>query len=124
MRTLQNIATGPDFVGNSPVGGHIAWSELSYLRGLSRLRDVGATFPFPDPSWLAPWSDPVVEGMLDLLNDEEWRLLYRRFLAEEVRALDEDQPEDRRDGILPLAWYAFVRAGEVLRRRNTEERPG
>jgi hypothetical protein len=64
----------------------------------------------PEPSWLAGQSDPVIEGILDVLSDEA-RRLYRHYLAEEVRA---DPP-----GGSGRAWRAFDRAMfEVLRRRQ------
>ena len=64
----------------------------------------------PEPQWLAGQSDPVIDGMLEVLSDEA-RGLYRRYLAEEVRS-------DRSTGP-GRAWRAFDRAlFEVLRRRQ------
>ena len=43
--------------------------------------------PFPTPTWLVGYSDPVVEGLLDELDDDEAQRLYRVYLADEARAL-------------------------------------
>jgi hypothetical protein len=70
--------------------------------------------PLPEPAWLAGESDPVIEGLLEVLSDEA-RQLYRRYLAEEVRAM---RPTAR-----SRAWCAYDRAlCEVLRRRSQEQR--
>jgi hypothetical protein len=70
--------------------------------------------PLPEPAWLAGESDPLTEGMLELLSDEA-RRLYRRYLAEEVRAM---RPTAR-----SRAWCAYDRAlCEVLRGRSQEAR--
>jgi hypothetical protein len=64
----------------------------------------------PEPEWLAGQSDPVIEGILDVLSDEA-RGLYRHYLAEEVRSARSSGPG--------RAWRAFDRAlFEVLRRRK------
>lgn len=64
----------------------------------------------PEPGWLAGESDPVIEGMLEVLSDEA-RQLYWRYLGEEVRAM--------RPSVRSRAWCAFDRAlCEVLRRRG------
>jgi len=71
--------------------------------------------PLPEPSWLAGESDPVIEGMLEVLSDEA-RQLYRRYLAEEVRA---GRPTAR-----SRSWCAFDRAlCEILRRRGETRDP-
>jgi hypothetical protein len=69
--------------------------------------------PFPEPSWLAGHSEPNIDALLVALGDEA-RQLYRRYLADEVRA-------KRSSGMLP-AWRAFDRAMCEIRRRNTGER--
>ncbi|HEY5196277.1 MAG TPA: hypothetical protein VIJ51_04570 [Solirubrobacteraceae bacterium] len=67
---------------------------------------------FPEPAWLAGQSDPVIEGMLEVLSDEA-RGLYRRYLAEEIRSTRSSGPG--------RPWRAFDRAlFEVLRRRQEE----
>jgi hypothetical protein len=64
----------------------------------------------PEPVWLAGESDPVIDGMLDVLSDEA-RQLYRRYLAEEARSM--------RPRGAARAWRAFDRAlFEILRRRQ------
>lgn len=87
-------------------------AKLSELRAQSRWR--GVTTPLPFPAWLAAHSDAVVDAMLEEVDDE-WRRLYVRQLAKLVRS--------GRAGIFPLAWYAFVGAGEEKRllasRRDT-----
>lgn len=65
---------------------------------------------FPEPAWLTGHSEPNIDAILAALGDDA-RRLYRRYLADEVRAM---QPE----GILP-AWRAFDRAMCEIRRRNT-----
>lgn len=65
------------------------------------------------PAWLAAHSEPNIEAMLASLGDEA-RQLYRRYLADEVRAM-------RPEGLLP-AWRAFDRAMCEIRRRNGEGR--
>ena len=68
----------------------------------------------PEPAWLEGESDPVIEGMLEVLSDEA-RQLYRRYLAEEVRAM--------RPTVRSRAWCAFDRAlCEVLRRKEERAR--
>jgi hypothetical protein len=67
--------------------------------------------PFPEPAWLTGHSEPNVDAIVAALSDEA-RRLYRRYLADEVRAM-------RPDGILP-AWRAFDRAMCEIRRRNEE----
>jgi anthranilate phosphoribosyltransferase len=67
--------------------------------------------PFPEPAWLAGHSEPVIDGLLDDLDDDEARRLYRAYLADEVRA-------PRLGAILP-AWRAFDRAMCEILRRNT-----
>jgi hypothetical protein len=70
--------------------------------------------PLPEPAWLVGHSDPVVEQLLEELDDDEARRLYREYLADEVRAM-------RRTGIL-RAWHAFDRAMCEILRRNKEGR--
>ena len=70
--------------------------------------------PFPTPVWLVGHSDPVVDGLLDDLDDDEARQLYRAYLADEVRGA-------RSNGLLP-AWRAFDRAMCEILRRNREGR--
>jgi hypothetical protein len=70
--------------------------------------------PFPEPAWLIGHSEPNIDAILGSLGDEA-RQLYRRYLADEVRAM-------RPEGILP-AWRAFDRAMCEIRRRNTGGRP-
>jgi predicted O-methyltransferase YrrM len=68
---------------------------------------------FPEPRWLAGHSEPNIDAILVALDDEA-RQLYRRYLADEVRAM-------RPGGILP-AWRAFDRAMCEVHRRNRERR--
>jgi hypothetical protein len=70
--------------------------------------------PFPEPAWLAGHSEPVIDGLLDDLDDDEARRLYRAYLADEVRA-------PRPGAILP-AWRAFDRAMCEILWRNTRGR--
>jgi len=70
--------------------------------------------PFPTPTWLVGHSDPVVDGLLEDLDDDEARRLYRAYLADEVRGR-------RPSGMLP-AWRAFDRAMCEILRRNREGR--
>jgi len=64
-----------------------------------------------DPSWLARHSEPNIDAMVGVLGNEA-RQLYRRFLADEVRA-------QRPAGLLP-AWRAFDRAMCEIERRTRE----
>jgi len=73
---------------------------------MSARRDL---VPFPEPAWLAGHSEPNIDAILAALGDEA-RQLYRRYLADEVRA-------QRPEGILP-AWRAFDRAMCEIQRRN------
>lgn len=57
---------------------------------------------FPVPEWLAAHTEPNIEAMVSLLGPETERL-YRRFLAEEVRA-------PRQGALLPPCLSAFDRA--------------
>ena len=84
-------------------------ARVSYLRGRPRLTGVATRLPFP-PAWLLPYSDATVDGMLEDVDDE-WRRLYTEFLADLVLS-------GCRGGLFPLAWYAFVRAGEEKRQRS------
>jgi hypothetical protein len=62
----------------------------------------------PDPAWLAGHSTPVIDALLEG-RDDDTRRLYRRYLADEVRAMNPDA-----GGRTP-AWRAFDRAvREVL----------
>jgi hypothetical protein len=67
--------------------------------------------PFPQPAWLAAHTEPNIEAILDMLCDET-RRLYRRYLAEEVRAM--------RPGRMSPAWRAFDRANLEMLRRNKQ----
>lgn len=67
--------------------------------------------PFPEPAWLAGHSEANIDGMLVVLGDDA-RQLYRRYLADEVRAT-------RPGGLLP-AWRAFDRAMCEIQRRKRE----
>lgn len=69
--------------------------------------------PFPEPAWLAGHSEPNIEAILVALGDDA-RQLYRRYLADEVRAMHPG-------GVLP-AWRAFDRAMCEIHRRNREGR--
>jgi hypothetical protein len=70
---------------------------------------VATPLPFP-PNWLHGYGDATVDEMLEDVDDE-WRRLYAQFLGEFVRS-------GRKGGLFPLAWYAFVRAGEEKRQRS------
>jgi len=70
---------------------------------------------FPQPAWLAGHSTPVIEALLEDQSDEA-RRLYRRYLADEVRAM-------RPDSSRAPAWRAFDRAlYEALTGRRWEDR--
>ncbi len=69
--------------------------------------------PSPEPPWLSGHSEPNIDALVAALGDEA-RELYRRYLADEVRA-------KRPVGMLP-AWRAFDRAMCEIRRRNKEGR--
>jgi hypothetical protein len=82
------------------------------LRTMSWIADA---VPFPEPGWLVGHSEAFIEGLLDDLDDDEARRLYRAYLADEVR-------EPQHDGVLP-AWRALDRAMCEILRRNIEGRP-
>jgi hypothetical protein len=64
------------------------------------------TFPdptrLPGPAWLAGHSTPVIDALLEDQSDGV-RRLYRRYLADEVRAMAGRSGET-------AAWRAFDRA--------------
>jgi len=64
-----------------------------------------------EPSWLARHSEPNIDAMVGVLGNEA-RRLYRRYLADEIRA-------QKPSGILP-AWRAFDRAMCEIERRTRE----
>lgn len=94
----------------------VTGSALPPLWGLCRLHVVRLyrdLVEFPEPAWLAGHSEPNIDAILAALSDEA-RLLYRLYLADEVRLM-------RPDGLLP-AWRAFDRAMCEVQRRNKEGR--
>ena len=68
-----------------------------------------------ESTWLERHSEPNIEAMVGVLGDEA-RQLYRRFLADEVRA-------QRPAGLLP-AWRAFDRAICEIERRRVKDGAG
>ena len=65
------------------------------------------------PSWISCHSEPNIDAIVALLDDE-MRDLYRGFLIDEIRV-------QRPGGLLP-AWRAFDRAMCELSRRSREGR--
>lgn len=56
----------------------------------------------PEPAWLEGHSTPLIDALLEDLGDDA-RRLYRRYLAEEVRAMGAGSAG-------ASAWRAFDRA--------------
>jgi hypothetical protein len=67
--------------------------------------------PLPTPAWLLAHSEPNIDDVVEQLDDET-RRLYRRYLADEVRA-------DHHTGMHP-ALRALDRTTLEIRRRNKE----
>lgn len=116
LRGMDGTSRAPCAMGcagsaNAPTCG--VATNVGPLGPLSRLRVVDTPVELPKPRWLAAYSDPLIEAMIEDLGGD-WALLYVRYLGDEVR-------RNPRRGFV-LAWLAFDRAEQEIQRRNRRRR--
>jgi hypothetical protein len=66
-------------------------------------------------AWLAPYTDPNIDAIVEMLGPETQQL-YLRYLADEVRS-------GRPRGELPPCLLALTRANREVERRNRCRHP-